>query len=64
MLNGGGTIVLSAHGQIQGPGGQSLMTDSDGPLMVYHYYDANNNGNETLGINRVGFTADGWPYIY
>jgi arabinan endo-1,5-alpha-L-arabinosidase len=40
------------------------MTDSDGPLMVYHYYDANHNGNETLGINRIGFTADGWPYVY
>ncbi len=64
MLNGGGTIVLSAHGNIKGPGGQSLMTDSDGPLMVYHYYDGNNNGNETLGVNRVGFTADGWPYVY
>ena len=64
MLNGGGTIVLSAHGNINGPGGQSVMTDSDGPLMVYHYYDGNNNGNQTLGINRVGFTADGWPYVY
>lgn len=64
MRNGGGTIVLSAHGAIQGPGGQSLMTDTDGPVMVYHYYDGNNNGAETLGINRVGFTADGWPYVY
>jgi len=64
LLSGGGTIVLSAHGNIKGPGGQSLMTDSDGPLMVYHYYDANNNGNPTLGVNRIGFTADGWPYVY
>jgi arabinan endo-1,5-alpha-L-arabinosidase len=32
--------------------------------MVYHYYDANNNGNPTLGVNRIGFTADGWPYVY
>jgi arabinan endo-1,5-alpha-L-arabinosidase len=64
MRIGGGTIVLSAHGAIQGPGGQSLMTDTDGPVMVYHYYDGNNNGAETLGINRVGFSADGWPYIY
>ncbi|MEO7577894.1 MAG: family 43 glycosylhydrolase [Massilia sp.] len=63
MLNGGGTIVLSAHGRIQGPGGQSLMTDNDGPLMIYHYYDANNSGKATLGINRIGFTADGWPYV-
>jgi arabinan endo-1,5-alpha-L-arabinosidase len=64
MLNGGGTIVLSAHDNINGPGGQTLMTDSDGPLIVYHYYDGNNNGSATLGINRVGFTADGWPFVF
>jgi hypothetical protein len=31
--------------------------------MVYHYYDGNNNGAPTLGINQLGFTSDGWPYI-
>lgn len=64
MLNGGGTIVVSAHGNIQGPGGETLLTDTDGPVMGYHYYDGNNNGAHTLGINRIGFSADGWPYIY
>ena len=64
MLNGGGTILMSTHGNIIGPGGASVMTDSDGPLITYHYYDGNNNGTPALGINRIGFTADGWPYIY
>jgi arabinan endo-1,5-alpha-L-arabinosidase len=31
------------------------------PTLVYHYYDGNNNGTPTLGINRLGFTSDGWP---
>jgi arabinan endo-1,5-alpha-L-arabinosidase len=63
MLSSGGTIVLSAHDNIDGPGGQSLMTDSDGPIIVYHYYNGNANGAPTLGINRVAFTSDGWPYL-
>jgi len=66
---GGGTILLSAHGHIVGPGGQSVFTDvgADGskslPTLVYHYYDGNANGTPTLGINRIAFTSDGWPYI-
>lgn len=66
---GGGTILLSSHGHIVGPGGQSVFTDTGTagtealPTLVYHYYDQNNNGTPTLGINRIAFTSDGWPYI-
>ncbi len=63
LLNGGGTVILSTHGNIVGPGGQSVMTDSDGSLLVYHYYNANNNGSPTLGINLLGWSSSGWPYI-
>lgn len=69
LTSGGGTILISAHANIDGPGGASVFTDtgSNGstslPTIVYHYYDGNNNGTPTLGINRLGFTADGWPYI-
>jgi arabinan endo-1,5-alpha-L-arabinosidase len=66
---GGGTILMSAHGHIIGPGGQSVFTDvgANGskslPTLVYHYYDGNNNGTPMLGINRILFTSDGWPYV-
>jgi arabinan endo-1,5-alpha-L-arabinosidase len=69
LKSGGGTILLSAYSNINGPGGQSVFTDtgSDGskslPTLVYHYYDGNNNGTPTLGLNRLAFTTDGWPYI-
>ncbi|MGD0548660.1 MAG: family 43 glycosylhydrolase [Terracidiphilus sp.] len=69
MLDGGGTIVVSSHSNIYGPGGASLFTDTGSsgaeslPTIVYHYYDGNNNGTPTLGINRLAFTSDGWPYI-
>lgn len=63
MLSGGGTILISAHSNINGPGGASLLTDTDGTIFVYHYYDGNNSGAPTLGINRLGWTSDGWPYV-
>ncbi len=67
LSSGGGTILLSTHGNIVGPGGESVFTDTVGgvatPTLVYHYYDNNNAGTPTLGINRLGFTADGWPYV-
>jgi arabinan endo-1,5-alpha-L-arabinosidase len=63
LTSGGGTIVLSAHGNINGPGGESLFLDTDGDILVYHYYDGNNSGNPALGINILGWTTDGWPYV-
>lgn len=69
LTSGGGTILISSHGNIYGPGGGSVFTDvgTDGskslPTFVYHYYDGNNSGTPTLGINRLAFTSDGWPYI-
>lgn len=63
LTSGGGTIVLSAHGNVNGPGGESLLTDIDGALLVYHYYDGNNNGYPALGMNVLSWTSDGWPYL-
>ncbi|KAI8824162.1 family 43 glycosyl hydrolase [Fimicolochytrium jonesii] len=59
MAAGGGTEVLGAHGDVHGPGGQSLMQDVDGHLLVYHYYDA--RGAPTLGINKIVLDGAGWP---
>ena len=64
MLIGGGTIILSTHGNIVGPGGASVMTDTDGTLIDYHYYNANTHGTPTLGINLIGWDAAGWPFIH
>jgi len=63
LTSGGGTIVLSAHGNINGPGGESLFADTDGDILVYHYYDGNDNGYPALGINVVSWTSDGWPFL-
>ena len=64
LLQGGGTILLSSHGNIIGPGGASILNDSDGALLIYHYYDGNNSGTPTLGINYISLDSSGWPYIH
>jgi arabinan endo-1,5-alpha-L-arabinosidase len=62
LTNGGGTRILASHGRYVGPGGQSLLTDVDGDLIVYHYYDGQNNGIAKLGINLLGWDSAAWPY--
>ncbi|WP_405824617.1 arabinan endo-1,5-alpha-L-arabinosidase [Streptomyces sp. NBC_01390] len=60
MMNNGGTPVLESHGRYIGPGGQSVMHDADGDLIVYHYYDGQGNGAPKLGINLLNWSS-GWP---
>ncbi|GJN87652.1 hypothetical protein Rhopal_000607-T1 [Rhodotorula paludigena] len=57
--NGGGTIILSTHGSTIGPGGQALLSDVDGPILVYHYYVP---GKSVVGLNRLDFSS-GWPVV-
>ncbi|KAG8941270.1 hypothetical protein FRC04_004632 [Tulasnella sp. 424] len=42
LTSGGGTLVLSTHDGIYGPGGQDVFDDIDGPILVYrgllHFY--------------------------
>lgn len=55
--------MLSAHDNINGPGGESIVNLRSGPTLVYHYYDGKNSGDPALGINMLGWTSDGWPYV-
>ena len=67
MTDGGGTLVLASHDYVRGPGGQSVMWDpawGGRHLLVYHYYDSRLTGQPFLGINFLGWTADGWPYVW
>jgi arabinan endo-1,5-alpha-L-arabinosidase len=61
MTSGGGTEVLAGHGSIHGPGGQSVFTDSDADVLVYHYYA--DSGASYLGINLIRYD-NGWPVVY
>ena len=62
LMNGGGTILLSTHGTIYGPGGQGVLLVGSQPVLIYHYYDGTNGGTPTLGLNDLTFDSDGWPH--
>ncbi|GHH45414.1 arabinan endo-1,5-alpha-L-arabinosidase [Streptomyces candidus] len=63
MMNNGGTPVQESHGRYIGPGGQSVLKDTDGDLLVYHYYDGLDNGTPKLGVNLLNWSS-GWPVAY
>ncbi|MGW0824470.1 arabinan endo-1,5-alpha-L-arabinosidase [Streptomyces sp. NPDC002845] len=63
MLSNGSTPVLESHGAVIGPGGQSILNDVDGDLIVYHYYDRDDNGTPKLGINLLDWSS-GWPVAH
>ncbi|MGW0735708.1 arabinan endo-1,5-alpha-L-arabinosidase [Streptomyces sp. NPDC002851] len=63
MMENGGTPVLESHGRYVGPGGQSVMRDEDGDLLVYHYYDGQDNGAPKLGVNLLDWSS-GWPVAH
>jgi arabinan endo-1,5-alpha-L-arabinosidase len=62
LLNDGGTPVLATHGSVIGPGGQTVLRVRGRDLLVYHYYDGNDQGNPKLGLNRLIWDR-GWPRV-
>jgi len=61
MMQGGGTLLLSANDRWLGPGGASvLMQPSGEDIIVFHAYDAH-TGHPALQISTIAW-HDGWPH--
>ena len=63
MLNGGGTLLLSGDSVWKGPGHCAVYNEGNAYYLIYHAYDANNNGIPTLRINNLDWDEDGWPLV-
>src|SRR5207302_6838266 len=63
MLEGGGTLLLSGAGRWKGPGHNAVLHENGRDWIIYHAYDAEDNGAPKLRIKRLGWTADGWPEV-
>ena len=59
MLDGGGTPFLLGNSRWIGPGGESLLQQKDGDIIVFHAYDGN-SGHAFLQISTIAW-VDGWP---
>ncbi|HYJ50696.1 MAG TPA: arabinan endo-1,5-alpha-L-arabinosidase [Microbacterium sp.] len=58
LLNGGGTTILAADGDVHiGPGGQSVADDT----LAVHYYDGRLDGAFQLALLPLVWDAEGWP---
>jgi len=61
MLQGGGTLLLTGNQRWVGPGGESVLQQQDGDIMVFHAYDAK-TGAPSLQISTITW-QDGWPHV-
>lgn len=59
MPEGGGTPLLVGNSRWLGPGGESVLQQKDGDIIVFHAYDAK-TGEAYLQISTLTW-ANGWP---
>ena len=60
LLHGGGTQLLAGNSRWAGPGGESVLQQPDGDIIVFHAYDGR-SGQPSLQISSLTWT-DGWPH--
>jgi arabinan endo-1,5-alpha-L-arabinosidase len=63
MLDGGGTLLLEGEGRWKGPGHNAVFRNGREEWLVYHAYDAEDNGASKLQIRRLEWDKDGWPRV-
>jgi arabinan endo-1,5-alpha-L-arabinosidase len=61
MLDGGGTPLLLGNTRWFGPGGESLLQQKDGDIIVFHAYDGK-TGDAYLQISTINW-ENGWPKV-
>ena len=60
LLHGGGTQLLAGNSRWMGPGGESVLLQPEGDIIVFHAYDGK-TGKPFLQISSLTWT-DGWPH--
>ncbi|KAI9695101.1 MAG: hypothetical protein M1820_008926 [Bogoriella megaspora] len=67
LNDGGGTTILSSHGNVFAPGGPGVLkAPNGGDILYYHFLPRDGNlTNESaeLGWNPLGYGDDGWPVL-
>ena len=61
MLEGGGTPVVSGSGRWRGTGHNAVYREKNTDGIIYHAYDAEQNGVPTLRIEKLEWDKRGWP---
>lgn len=61
MMEGGGSLVLSAYGRVRGPGHASVLEEEGAYLLVHHFYDEQDFGTPHLQIRPLLWDDEDWP---
>lgn len=62
QMDGYGTVVLRGDRRYRGPGHVAVLRDAR-DYLVYHVYDAQQEGRAVLRIAPIEWTPDGWPRV-
>ena len=63
MAQGGGTLVLAGNKDWPGRGGASAYTFNGKDYLVFHAYEAADNGLQKLQIAEIKWDENQWPLI-
>lgn len=63
MSHGGGTLVMKGNDDWYGVGHSGTYTFNGKDYLIFHGYDAHDDGKPKLIIKQLGWDKDGWPYI-
>jgi arabinan endo-1,5-alpha-L-arabinosidase len=63
MRYGGGTTVVKGNADWPGVGHNSAYTIDGRDILVFHGYDAKDNGRSKLIIREIIWDAEGWPTV-
>lgn len=63
MVYGGGTLVLQGNQRWPGVGHNAVYTFDDTDYLVFHAYDAEDEGKPKLRIEKLQWDAEGWPVV-
>lgn len=63
MANGGGTIVLQGDENWHGVGHNAVATFDGTDYLVFHGYDAHDDGKPKLRIEKLEWDKQGWPIV-
>jgi len=63
MAKGGGTLVLAGDKDWYGVGHNAVCTFDGVDYLVFHAYDASDNGRSKLRIEPMSWDSDGWPLV-
>ncbi|SNS68829.1 arabinan endo-1,5-alpha-L-arabinosidase [Belliella buryatensis] len=63
MFEGGGTLVLEGNADWHGVGHNSAYTFDNKDFLIFHGYDAHDNGRSKLLIREMNWDSEGWPIV-